>query len=170
MTIVVNDANILIDLVKLQMLPNFFALQFEFCTTDLVLYELHLHQQEQLTPYIDNGTLQVIEITDEQLIEITKITIQTPALSEQDCSAFYQAQQLGATLLTSDNKLRKYAQNNALEVHGHLWVFDCMIEAKTITAKRASDKLDELNTTINPKLNLPKEECTKRKKKWQSQN
>ena len=116
MTIV--DANILIDFVKLQMLPNFFALQFEFCTTDLVLYELHPHQQEQLTPYLDNGTLQVIEITDEQLIEIIKITIQIPALSEQDCSAFYQAQQLSAILLTSDNKLRKYAQNNALEVHG----------------------------------------------------
>ncbi len=167
MTIVVNDANILIDLVKLQMLPHFFALDLEFCTTDLVLYELHDNQQLKLSPYIDNGTLNVIEITDEQLIAIFQITSTNPSLSEQDCSAFYQAQQLGAMLLTSDNKLRKFAKENNLEVHGHLWVFDRMVEAKTITGKRASDKLDELNNTINPKLNLPKEECTKRKKKWQ---
>ena len=44
MTIVVNDANILIDLVKLQILNQFFGLDFQFLTTDLVLEELHDHQ------------------------------------------------------------------------------------------------------------------------------
>ena len=40
MTIVVNDANILIDLVKLELLQSFFNLSFEFYTTDLVLGDL----------------------------------------------------------------------------------------------------------------------------------
>lgn len=166
MIIVVNDANILIDLVKLRMLPHFFALGFTFCTTDLVLFELHPHQQQELAPYIDQGNLDVIEITNEQFLEIIQITSAVPTLSEQDCSAFYQARELNAMLLTSDNKLRRFAKESDLEVHGHLWVFDRMVEAKTITGKRAAEKLDELNNTINPKLGLPTEECNKRKTKW----
>ena len=39
MRIVVNDANILIDLVELELLPHFFDLEFEFQTTDLIIDE-----------------------------------------------------------------------------------------------------------------------------------
>ena len=169
MTVVVNDANILIDLVKLQILPHFFSIDFNFCTTDLVLYELYEQQQEALLPYIDKGKLIVHKISEKQLIEIFEIKQQNPSLSEQDCSAFYQAQQLDATLITSDNTLRKFAKENDLDVHGHLWIFDRMVEAKTITPQRATKKLDELCNKVNPKLNLPPEECTKRKELWQNQ-
>jgi len=48
-----------------------------------------------------------------------KVCISKPNLIEQDCSAFYQAQKENAALITSDNTLRKYAQSNSLEVHGH---------------------------------------------------
>lgn len=40
MTIIVNDANILIDLVELKILPYFFKLEFEFQTTELILDKL----------------------------------------------------------------------------------------------------------------------------------
>lgn len=63
MTIVVNDANILIDLVKLQILTHFFGLNYQFYTTDLVLEELHDHQKAELEPYIVGGQLQVQEIS-----------------------------------------------------------------------------------------------------------
>ena len=168
MIIVVNDANILIDLVKLKILNPFFGLDFQFCTTDLVLEELHDHQKAALEPYIDGGQLQVQEISEEQLIEIIKIRMERPSLSEQDCSAFYQAQYLEATLITSDNTLRKFAKVKKLDVHGHLWVFDQMVIAETLSPALASFKLDELCDSINPKLNLPKKECELRKKKWQT--
>jgi len=45
-TIIVNDANILIDLVELKILPYFFKLEFEFRTTELIMDEL---LEEQLT-------------------------------------------------------------------------------------------------------------------------
>ena len=168
MIIVVNDANILIDLVKLKILKPFFGLDFQFCTTDLVLEELHDHQKAELKPYIVGGQLQVQEISEEQLIEILKIRMERPSLSEQDCSAFYQAQYLEATLITSDNTLRKFAKVKKIGVHGHLWVFDQMVSAETLTATQAALKLDELCQTVNPKLNLPKKECDLRKKKWQN--
>jgi len=41
MILVVNDVNILIDLIKLDILPQFFNLKLMFHTTSFVLYELH---------------------------------------------------------------------------------------------------------------------------------
>lgn len=166
MRIIVNDANILIDLVELRLLPHFFDLEFEFITSELVLDELFEDQYEALSPYIDGKKLVVEEMTGDDIIEIMTIQSKKPSLSEQDCSAFYQARKSEATLITSDNTLRKFAQENEVEVHGHLWVFDHMIEAKTITGTRACEKLIELSTQINPKLGLPKNECETRLKRW----
>ena len=36
MRIIVNDANILIDLIKLRLLPDFFRLEFQFYVTNMV--------------------------------------------------------------------------------------------------------------------------------------
>lgn len=166
MKVIVNDANILIDLVELKLLPHFFALELEFLTTELVLAELFEEQYQSLLPYIDNGQLIVHEMTGDDLTEIYLIQVSKPTLSEQDCSAFYQARKNTATLITSDNTLRAFAKEQQMEVHGHLWVFDRMVESDTITGTRACQKLSELCETINPKLGLPKAECAKRIKLW----
>jgi len=128
--------------------------------------ELIAPQAEVLAPYIDKGTLQVYEVTSEDLGIITKLTNQFPRLSNKDCSALHHATKLNALLITSDNQLRITAQSIKLEVHGHLWVCDCMVEADTITGSRACEKLSELCETINPKLGLPKAECARRIKLW----
>ena len=91
MKIIVNDANILIDLVDLKILPYFFQLEFEFHTTAIILDELFEEQKEALAPYIETGSLIVDYISDEDLIEILLIRATKPNLSEQDCSAFHQA-------------------------------------------------------------------------------
>ena len=166
MKIIVNDANILIDLVELKILPYFFQLEFEFHTTAMILEELFEEQQEELIPYIETGKLIVDDITEEDLIEILMIRATKPTLSEQDCSAFYQARKKSAVLITSDNTLRKFAKNNNLEVHGHLWVFDNLVDKSIITGKIAVAKLDDLHTVVNPKLGLPENECQKRIKVW----
>ena len=46
MIIIVNDANILIDLVELKILHLFFQLEFEFHTTNLILEELFVEQKK----------------------------------------------------------------------------------------------------------------------------
>lgn len=166
MKIIVNDANILIDLVDLKILPYFFQLEFEFHTTVIILDELFDKQQEALFPYIETRQLSVDDITEEDLMEILMIRARKPNLSEQDCSAFYQAQKLNAALITSDNKLRKFAQANHIEIYGHLWVFDNLVNKSIITGKTATEKLSELCNVVNPKLGLPKSECQKRIKLW----
>src|SRR5690554_5857129 len=104
MKVIVNDANILIDLVDLKILPDFFQLEFEFHTTAIILDELFDEQQEALFPYIEAGQLSVDNITEEDLVEIVMIRATKPNLSEQDCSAFYQTKKLNAALK------RQYAQ------------------------------------------------------------
>jgi hypothetical protein len=164
--IIVNDANILIDLVELKILSCFFQLKFEFHTTDIILEELFEEQKEALFPYIETGSLIVDNISEEDLIEMLAIKAIMSNLSEQDCSAFYQAKKNTAALITSDNTLRKFAQANSIEVHGHLWVFDNLVNNGILTGITAIEKLEELCNVVNPKLGLPKNECKKRVKLW----
>lgn len=166
MKIIVNDANILIDLVELKMLPYFFKLEFEFRTTQLILDELFDEQQEALIPYIETEKLILDTFSVNDLVEIMSLQHAKPKLSEQDCSAFFQAKKTGAVLITSDNLLRKFAHAQNIEVHGHLWVFDKLFVNNIISGERATEKLNLLCNQINPKLGLPKNECQKRIKLW----
>jgi hypothetical protein len=166
MRIVVNDANILIDLVELNLLPQFFALEFEFFTTSLILEELLDDQQEQLETYLESGVLIAEEMTSADLKAIKTIERSKPKLSQQDCSAYHQAILKDGTLLTSDNVLRKFAVATNLDVHGHLWIFDQMVDQQTLAPFTASQKLTELSDTINIQLKLPKAECDKRHVFW----
>lgn len=166
MNIVVNDANVLIDLVKLRLLPHFFGLQLVFYTTDLILHELHTEQVEELQIFIDAGALRIIHLTDDEVMEISRIQAEKRQLSEQDCSAVVCARKVAGNLLTSDNILRKFATRKQLTVYGHLWVFDRMVEEKTINPLEAIAKLTELRETVNPRLNLPKVECDNRIGIW----
>jgi predicted nucleic acid-binding protein len=166
MIVVVNDANILIDLIKLQLVEAFFSINWEFHSTNLIIEnELYDEQKEQLQPYIENGKLIIQELDVEDIISIMTIQAQKPQLSDKDCSALHCAQKLDGLLITSDNTLRKFAKIKKVEVHGHLWVFDSLLQHNCITPQIAIGKLNELNT-INSKLNLPERECKARIEKW----
>lgn len=163
-----NDANILIDLVELELLSQFFGLPYQFHTTALVFEELDTDQQKSLNLFVDSGALSVAQLSAEQLVEIDAIRISKPTLSTQDCSAYYQAKVYGGILLTSDNSLRRFAKANRQKVHGHLWVFDRMVEHETVSKEMASMKLQELCSQINLHLGLPREECELRYERWKS--
>lgn len=166
MKVVVNDANILIDLVKLQLLPHFFALGWEYHTTSLVFDELYEEQQEAFAPYQDKGLFLVADLEATEVVTILELQISKPQLSEQDCSALYYTIKSSGVLLSSDKNLREFAENKGVEVHGHLWIFDAMVAQKCISPTRAAEKLEELISTINPKLRLPDHECKRRLGLW----
>jgi len=166
MIVVVNDANILIDLVKLKLLSHFFSLELKFYTTDLILNELHDWQIAAFEHYIKNDMLIIMKLTEVELLEVILLRSEKKQLSEQDCSAIVCAQKVAGTLVTSDKNLRNFAAGKTLSVVGHLWIFDKMIEEKTITPQHAIDKLKELRETVNTRLNLPKSACEIRIENW----
>jgi predicted nucleic acid-binding protein len=137
MMVIVNDANILIDFVKLQLLPHFFAMELKFYTTDF------------------------------EIVEVQQLQSEKRQLSEQDCSAIVCARKVNGTIVTSDKNLRNFATSKTLKVVGHLWLFDTMIEQGTIAPVQAIRKLKELREQVNPRLNLPKSECETRIENWE---
>lgn len=166
MRIIVNDANILIDLVELGLLHQFFSLPFEFQTTGSIVDELYEHQQEVLSHFIREDRLTVVEFTDEELTAISELNLKKQALSTQDCSAFFQARKTGAILVTGDNTLKKYARANHVEAYGHLWVLDRLVEEEILPGIEASAFLTTLTEKINPRLGLPEAECQRRHAAW----
>ena len=142
MKIIVNDANILIDLIELQNLPYFFKLEIEFRTTTLILDELFQEQQQELLPYIETGKLTPDDISEHDMEEIVAIRSFRPTLSEQDCSAFFLARKEKAALITSDNTLRKFAKSQNMEVHGHFRILDKLYDAGIFSSVCATEKLN----------------------------
>jgi predicted nucleic acid-binding protein len=166
MIVVVNDANILIDMIKLQLLDPFFRLDWTFYTTDLIIdNELYDDQQSALAPFIQRGKLIIQQLDIADLLAISQMMAQKSPLSDKDCSALRCAQTLKATLLTSDKVLREYASKQSIDVHGHLWIFDAMVSNACITPATAIHKLRELDS-INPKLKLPKHACDEYINTW----
>lgn len=90
MILVVNDANVLIDLIKLQLLGPFFSLNWEFHSTNLIFEnELFDEQKEQLQSFIDNGKLKIQELDIDDMIAIYTLQTEKPQLSDKDCSALH---------------------------------------------------------------------------------
>lgn len=165
MIVVVNDASLLIDLLKIDLSDEFFRLSFDMHTTDLVSAEITDENAEKFQQYIKNKMIKIRNFSNEEWEKILEIKADNLALSFADCSCLWLCGQLSATLLTSDGKLRSTAIDRDLPVHGILWSFDQLISHGMITIREAKTKLTEL-MEINPRL--PRDECHRRIKKWKS--
>ncbi len=166
MRIIVNDANILIDLVKLDILLHFFQLPFSFHTTDIIFDELDDEQQQILLPYIESEQLIVEGFNGEELVVIATLKEEKNQLSMEDCSAVFCAQKLEADLITSDKNLRNFAKTKAVTIRGHLWVLDMLFSHSIMTGIEVTALLHRLQTEINPRLGLPVAACEELKLKW----
>lgn len=164
--IVVSDTNIFIDLISVDLLDGFFNLPWEIHTTDMVIDEIiRSEQHEAIEQFRQNGSLNIKSFDGEELLQIVKMKTerQTSNASIQDCSVWKLAKDLECALLTGDNKLRKVVQNDNIEVHGILYLFDKMLEHEIMDNETAIDKLKSLYS-INSRL--PKEEIDKRITLW----
>jgi rRNA-processing protein FCF1 len=167
MRIIINDANILIDLVHLVLMDQFVLLELELKVTDFVFEELNAEQKNIIINYIEEGYIELI-ITDneEDYVRISNILAKNSGLSFEDCTVWHYAEKLNGILLTGDGKLRKQATENGIEVKGILYIFDELLSAKLITFDEAIDKI-ELLYIINTRLpqDAKKERILKWKKK-----
>lgn len=163
MIFLVNDANILIDLLKINLLTPFFQLNYEFHVTDLVFAEVREDNISDLDSFFDAGHLKLHHFSFEDLLQIQLIELKNSALSVADCSCLYLSQRLSAILLTGDGALRRIAMENDIAVHGILWVFDELVSTGLLSKGDAADKLEKL---IKLNKRLPARECFKRIARW----
>lgn len=145
MRILINDANILIDLFHLDLIELFFSLQgLELKTTDFVFEELHEKQKNVIEKFIQNQSLVLIESSEDDLNNIFEILSSTNGLSVEDCSIWFHAKKNKGILLTGDGRLRKLTSADGVEVRGILYIFDQLLISGLISFELAIEKLNQL--------------------------
>lgn len=162
MIVVVQDANILIDLADAGLLDAFFRLDVEAHTTDLVLREV---KSADVHNFVKNGVLRQSTFDADQLAELVVFKADRPALSLQDCSVLKLTMSLprDSILLTGDGALRRHATADKVKMHGILWIFDRLVSRRILTPRAAAKHLRELMGK-NPRL--PADECENRLHRW----
>jgi rRNA maturation endonuclease Nob1 len=166
MIIIVNDANILIDLLKIHLISSFFQLNFEMHITNFCLGEIEEENSNLLNAYVESKQLIVREFNFSELTEIQNLNNNYGSLSFSDSSCLYLCKNITAMLLTGDKKLRNIAETKGIEVHGIPWIFKELISQQVLDYQTAIQKLNSL-MSLNQRL--PLEECRKCIKNWEKE-
>lgn len=167
MKILVNDTNIFIDLHSVGLLEEMCRLPYEIHTVDLVAAEIADADQRRIfDELVARGEISVDGFTADEVIEIVEEHSSVSGnLSIPDCSVCYFARKHNVPMLTGDRRLRRYAEEQSIEVHGILFIFDELVRHDIISTSMAADRLEEL-FAINARL--PKAEIRDRINRWRN--
>jgi hypothetical protein len=100
MKLLINDANILIDIVKLDIIEAFLSLDFDLHTTDFVFEELEEYQQASLK----SERFGIIKTENqEDFVDIINLLNSNKGLSFEDCSVWHYTKNMNGTLITGDD-------------------------------------------------------------------
>jgi len=164
MRIIITDTNVFFDIMDIEVLPDFFGLDFEICTTDFVVDEIkHYEQSEQIQNFIRSKKLTVFSFTNEEMEQVSAIKTKRNIRRIADKSVLWKALQLKCRLITGDKNLRSEAEESGLEVNGSIWVIRMLVEGNSVTTQKGIELLKKLKTVNN---NLPFDEIDKLIKKW----
>lgn len=140
--ILINDSCVLFDLVDLNLLEEFFHLEYIFYTTLQVIREITDDiQMLKIEKHISNSTLK-IDISG-SLESIESLFDQYPSLSYTDCSVLELATRVKGILISSDKSLRNISKRNNLDVKGVLWVINELLVKSIISKGNAINRLKE---------------------------
>ena len=145
----ITDANIFIDLFKLDLLPLLFLIGYEIQTTGQVCGELHDYQLEAI---IGAVSLVVYSLTSAEIDELGNEGVPS-GLSSADRSVLLLAHKVKDVVLTGERILRRVLESNSIEVHGIIWIFDEFVNQGLLAKRVAAEKLIVLKT-INTRLPL----------------
>jgi len=147
--IVVCDANILIDLLQVDLFNAFLKLRWEMHVPPDVVDEVQEENSDLLIQAINSRDILIPVFTPEELFRIQDYKARYQPLSIQDCSCLLLAEKLSAVLLTGEKKLKMIATTSlGIQVHGILWVFDHLVVKRLITPHMAHTDLSQLLTPI----------------------
>jgi len=160
-TLIINDANILIDIENADLTALVFELEYRFAVSD-ILY------QEEIEPYTSEfkeTALEAIAFDEEaNSILLEKIDFyKETALSRNDIAAMVLAISNECILLTGEKLLRKTAEDEGLEVHGILWLTEELFNNGLINIEEIEvsyNKMDQAGSR------LPNNEIEKQLKRF----
>ena len=162
MIVYVTDANIFIDLLYAGLLNLMPRLGLPIVTTQLVADELNPEQQADLQLLVSINTLEIREISLEEINDL-KLPI---GLSLPDRSVICLAVRETGVLITGDGLVRRTAGNLGVDVRGLLWLFDEFVSLDLISPLEAAEKLEFL--VVEKGSRQPNAECNARLGKWRN--
>ena len=148
MKVAITDVSVLFDLFNVGVLPEFFGLDIEIYTIDFIYNEiLQSDEKDEFELFVRGGHLRIIVVEETEHESIANMKLTYSNRSFADKTALYKANQMRCILLTCDDKLRKEAIKQKLEVHGSIWIIDQLVENDKIDTKRATEVIESLKTT-----------------------
>ena len=139
--IVIQDTCILLDLVDLSLLEDFFQLDFVVYTTSQVIEEIlsEPHKSTVMT-YLESGQLKIdAEGTFEAIMAVFDAF---SGLSFTDSSVLELAIRRDAVLFSADGSLRNISRRQKVVVRGTLWIVEKLYAEQLITVELAIEKLE----------------------------
>lgn len=161
--IAINDATILIDLVKTGLFEASLKLPIVYHTTNIIFEELHGFQRAFFSAAIQQEKYRIIDITLDEMSEIYELITLDRNLSAQDWSAYYFSKKWACLLMTGDNRLQNRASSDGIQVCGILWILDELLSEQHITPTDAHHLVQQL-MSVNKRL--PRDECLRRLERW----
>ena len=131
---IVHDASCLIDLSKGKLLRFAPKLPFRLIVPFPIRHSEVLDFTDREWRLLDEGGLETLDLSPEQVEEALNIRQMQPKLSANDCLCLALVRcQENAILLTGDRLLRQVAVSEGCCVHGVLWVIDELKNARACT-------------------------------------
>ncbi|MFA7165006.1 MAG: PIN domain-containing protein [Desulfoplanes sp.] len=163
MQMLINDANILIDIEAADLVEKIFKLPFTFCMPDMLYHD---ELGDTYAHFLKHG-LHLLELSAQSILFTMELDQKYKRPSRYDCLTLALAVQENCPLLTGDQALRKAAEETNITVHGMIWLVEKMIEhgqLTSATARQAYQKMKQAGSR------LPWEEAFGRLDAFDSQN
>ncbi len=140
---VVVDADIFIDLMRIQMIRWLFIIGFDVYTTQEIINQLNDKQTLLLMEFIESKQLTVYRLSEKELEEVVNLT---PArnLELSDKSVVWLSIHLNAVVLSSGGLLRRFWESNNLEVMDMVWFFNLLIEKQLLRHPISTQEMERL--------------------------
>ena len=161
LTLIVTDANVLIDLALINKHDLLFLPDWSVFTTYEIFYELRPNQRRSWQPYIERKDLRLEEVPSD-LIEAMRREVSS-SLSDEDCTVLVLAEQKKAIILSGDRAIVKTYRKRGKNAHGILWLLDEHATRQSCTPTELQIFLREL-MRVNEWL--PIKECQQRLRSW----
>ncbi len=155
--LLVSDANIFIDLEKINLLNYVVQINDTIVTTDFVFNELYEEQQNIITKL----GIEILSFEGNEISELysSYISLGTVGISLSDYSLVIKATKDNGVILSGDKRLRNFSKEQNIEVKGIFYILDKILENELLSKKAWIEKLKSLQE-INSRL--PQSEFKKR--------
>ncbi len=160
MRVLVSDSSVLLEMAKRGLLPAMFRLPFEFVVPDLLFEEELIDLGEYTRDDLRSFGLRVEGLDPVGVTTALSYQARRRRLSLVDCFALALASRRGYRLLTGDKAMRSFAEAEAIEVNGVLWLVDEMIAANVVPAGDVLAVLIAMRD--DPRCHLPGHELASR--------